>query len=81
MEIPMTDVVRIWRGGCIIRSTLLETFFKAYTSNPELPNLLLNADIAQLLQKKLQHMRTVVMHATQTGYPVAALMSALSESG
>jgi 6-phosphogluconate dehydrogenase len=78
MEIPMTDVVRIWRGGCIIRSTLLETFFKAYTSNPELPNLLLNADIAQLLQKKLQHMRTVVMHATQTGYPVAALMSALS---
>ena len=78
MEIPMTDVVRIWRGGCIIRSTLLETFFKAYTSNPELPNLLLNADVAQLLQKKLQHMRTVVMHATQTGYPVAALMSALS---
>src|SRR5579871_5239971 len=78
MDIPMTDVVRIWRGGCIIRSTLLETFFKAYTSNPELPNLLLNADIAQLLQKKLQHTRTVVMHATQTGYPVAALMSALS---
>ncbi len=78
MEIPMPEVVRIWRGGCIIRSSLLETFFQAYTSNPELTNLLLNADIAQLLQKKLHHMRTVVMHATQTGYPVAALMSALS---
>ncbi|MBS1915029.1 MAG: NADP-dependent phosphogluconate dehydrogenase [Bacteroidetes bacterium] len=78
MDIPMTDVVRIWRGGCIIRSTLLETFFEAYTSNPQLPNLLLNADIAQTMQKKLQHMRAVVMHAIQTGYPVAALMSALS---
>ncbi|HVM87484.1 MAG TPA: NADP-dependent phosphogluconate dehydrogenase [Puia sp.] len=78
MEIPIPEVARIWRGGCIIRSTLLETFLKAYTANPQLPNLLLNADIAQLLQKKLHNMRTVVMHATQTGYPVAGLMSSLS---
>jgi 6-phosphogluconate dehydrogenase len=78
MDIPMPEVVRIWRGGCIIRSSLLETFYKAYTANPELQNLLLNSEIAQLLQKKLQHLRTVVMHATQTGYPVSGLMSALS---
>lgn len=78
MQIPMPEVVRIWRGGCIIRSSLLETFYKAYSANPELPNLLLNTDIAQLLQNKKQHMRTVVIHATQTGFPVAGLMSALS---
>ncbi len=78
MEIPMPEVVRIWRGGCIIRSSLLETFFKAYTANPELPNLLLNEEIAQLIQNKKQHTRAVVMHATQTGYPIAGLMSALS---
>jgi 6-phosphogluconate dehydrogenase len=78
MEIPMPEVVRIWRGGCIIRSSLLETFYKAYSANPDLPNLLLNADIAQLLQNKKQHMRTVVMNATQTGFPIAGLMTALS---
>jgi 6-phosphogluconate dehydrogenase len=26
MDIPLQDVVKIWRGGCIIRSSLLETF-------------------------------------------------------
>jgi 6-phosphogluconate dehydrogenase len=78
MEIPMTEVVRIWRGGCIIRSFLLETFYQAYTANPGLQNLLLNPEIAQLLQKKAQHMRAVIMHATLRGYPVAGLMSALS---
>src|ERR1700733_13245284 len=41
MQIPLQDVVKIWRGGCIIRSTLLEVFFKAYQKNPSLPNLLL----------------------------------------
>lgn len=30
MDIPLKDVVRIWRGGCIIRSSLLELFTTAY---------------------------------------------------
>ncbi|HRH60760.1 MAG TPA: NADP-dependent phosphogluconate dehydrogenase, partial [Chitinophagaceae bacterium] len=30
MDIPMHDVVKVWRGGCIIRSALLEKFYKAY---------------------------------------------------
>ena len=30
MEIPLHDVVKIWRGGCIIRSSLLEVFYKAF---------------------------------------------------
>lgn len=78
MEIPLPEVVRVWRGGCIIRSSLLETFHKAYLENPQLPNLLLDPSIAQLLQSKRQHMRNVIMHATQTGYPVAGLMAALA---
>ena len=78
MEIPMPEVVRIWRGGCIIRSSLLENFFKAFTANPQLANLLLDADIATLLQNKVQATRAVLTHAIQTGYPVAGFMSALS---
>lgn len=78
MDIPLQDVVKIWRGGCIIRSSLLETFFKAYQKNPQLPNLLLEAEIAQLLQAKKQNMRNVIIHAIHMGYPVAGLMAALS---
>jgi 6-phosphogluconate dehydrogenase len=78
MQIPLPEVVRIWRGGCIIRSTLLEDFYAAYKSNPTLANLLLDKGVAKLLQAKKQHLRNVIMHAVQTGYPVAGLMSGLA---
>jgi 6-phosphogluconate dehydrogenase len=77
MDIPLPEVVRVWRGGCIIRSSLLETFYTAYSSNPELANLLLDNSIAQLLHTKRQHMRNIIMHAAQTGYAIAGLMASL----
>ena len=78
MQIPLPEVVRIWRGGCIIRSVLLEEFYKAYQGNPQLPNLLLDGNVAHLLKAKKQHIRSVLTVAIQMGYPVAGLMSALS---
>ncbi|MBS1603537.1 MAG: NADP-dependent phosphogluconate dehydrogenase [Bacteroidetes bacterium] len=78
MDIPMQEVVKVWRGGCIIRSSLLEVFFKAYEKNPRLSNLLLEPEIAHLLQGKKQNMRNVIIHAIHMGYPVAGLMAALS---
>ena len=78
MEIPLPEVVRVWRGGCIIRSSLLESFYIAYQKNPKLANLLLDGDIAQLLQAKKQNMRNVIISAIHLGYPVAGLMAALS---
>jgi 6-phosphogluconate dehydrogenase len=78
MDIPMQDVVKVWRGGCIIRSSLLPVFLKAYEKNNQLPNLLLEPEIVQLLQSKRQNLRNVIIHAVHLGYPVAGLMSALS---
>jgi 6-phosphogluconate dehydrogenase len=78
MEIPMPEVVKVWRGGCIIRSSLLEIFFKAFQKNPALPNLLLEGEVAQLLHGKKQNLRNVIIHAVHLGYPVAGLMAALS---
>ncbi len=77
MDIPLPEVVRIWRGGCIIRSAMLEIFYKAFTENPELPNLLLDKEVAGLLQSKKHNIISVIIHATQTGYPVSALMTSL----
>lgn len=77
MDIPLPEVVRIWRGGCIIRAAMLEIFYTAFQENPNLPNLLLDKNIAALIQAKKQHLRTVIMHATQTGFPVAGLMTSL----
>src|SRR6201996_82653 len=78
MDIPMPQVVKVWRGGCIIRSSLLEIFFTAFQKNPALPNLLLEKDVAQLLHGKKQNLRNVIIHAIHMGYPVAGLMAGLS---
>jgi 6-phosphogluconate dehydrogenase len=78
MEIPLPDVVRIWRGGCIIRSSLLEIFTDAFKKNKQLPNILLNKKVAALLKKKQAALRKLVQQASAAKIPVAGLMSALA---
>ena len=78
MDIPLQDVVKSWRGGCIIRSLSLETFYRAYQANPQLANVLLNGRIAELLQAKEQSIRTVIAQATHSKIAVAALSISLA---
>ncbi|WP_221393398.1 NADP-dependent phosphogluconate dehydrogenase [Dyadobacter sp. NIV53] len=78
MDIPMPKVVSVWRGGCIIRSSLLETFSKAYNKNAELSNILLNEDVASLVKSVEGNMRSTVALAAKSGIPAGGFMSALS---
>ncbi|MCW3119591.1 MAG: gndA [Chitinophagaceae bacterium] len=77
MEIPLKDVVRIWRGGCIIRSTLLETFTTAYKRDADLSNILLNKKVASLIKKTQNGLRKTVQRGAAGKIPVAGLSSAL----
>ena len=78
MEIPLPQVVKVWRGGCIIRSVLLETFANAYVQSPELPNILLNKEVAAMVKPIETNTRTAIAQAAQAGVPVAGIMAALS---
>jgi len=78
MEIPLPKAVKVWRGGCIIRSVLLETYATAYEQSPELPNILLSKDVAALVNEVETNTRTVVAQAAQAGIPAGAIMAALS---
>jgi len=81
MDIPLPQVVSIWRGGCIIRSVMLEMFKKVFkNSNSKatgLKNLLLDPDIAKLLQQKESSIQKVVSVAVLNSYPASGLMSSL----
>lgn len=78
MEIPLKDVVKIWRGGCIIRSTLLETFYEAYSAKTDLENILLDESIASLLISRIDSLREVVSAAAKSSIPAGALQTALA---
>lgn len=78
MEIPLKDVVKIWRGGCIIRSTLLETFYEAYSTKTDLENILLDENIASLLISRIDSLREIVSAAAKSSIPAGALQTALA---
>lgn len=78
MDIPLKDVVKIWRGGCIIRSTLLELFAKAYSGKEEVANILLNKKIAALVKKKSSNLRKAGKLALANKIPANALLSTIT---
>lgn len=78
MQIPFPEVVRVWRGGCIIRSVMLDLFANAYKQNASLPNLLLDSGIASVLKKNEAGLRAVVTAAVQNKFAAGALMSSLA---
>jgi 6-phosphogluconate dehydrogenase len=78
MNIPLPSVVRVWKAGCIIRSTLLVNFAQAFDKNPKLPNLLLDKDIAILLKSKEKNLRNIITAAVAARIPVPGMMSALA---
>ena len=78
MDIPLPDVVRIWRGGCIIRSALLDIFYSVYKETPDLPAILLDKKIAQLIKSKEENLREIIKQATEIKIPIAGFATALS---
>ncbi|MDQ6890477.1 MAG: NADP-dependent phosphogluconate dehydrogenase, partial [Bacteroidota bacterium] len=71
------EVVSVWRGGCIIRSALLDLFKKAY-ENAGLRNLLLDKKIAELMMQKVDGLQKVVSQAALANFPCAGLMASLN---
>jgi 6-phosphogluconate dehydrogenase len=77
MNIPLPDVIKVWKAGCIIRSALLGNFTAAFQKNPKLPNLLLDSEIAELLKNREQSLREIIQIGIQSKIPMAGMMSAL----
>ena len=70
-------VARIWRGGCIIRASLLQDILDAYRSKPDLPGLLLDPALSQKIMDNQENLRSIVSHAVEAGIPVPAMMASL----
>ena len=72
------SIAKIWRAGCIIRATFLQSITQAYERNKDLDNLLLDAFFAEQLSERQLNWRKAVCGATMFGIPNGALSSALS---
>jgi 6-phosphogluconate dehydrogenase len=76
--LDLSAIARIWRGGCIIRSALLEPIRSAYSRQPDLPHLLLDETLGNVVSNHATDLRCVVETAAGLGIPAPALMTTLA---
>ena len=76
--INLSEVARIWQGGCIIRAKFLAEIKEAYRRQPDLPNLLLDAGFNKRIKQAQTPWRLVVCTAVNYGIPLLAMAASLS---
>jgi 6-phosphogluconate dehydrogenase len=77
-EIDLSEMARIWKGGCIIRAKFLDNIKRAYKREPRLVNLLLDEDFSAWMNEAQKNWRTCVSIAQQHGVPVLAMSASLA---
>lgn len=77
-NIDLSEMARIWKGGCIIRAKFLDNIKTAYKRNPRLVNLLLDEDFRAWMNEAQKNWRTCISVAQQHGVPVPAMSSSLA---
>ncbi|APB32376.1 6-phosphogluconate dehydrogenase [Gloeomargarita lithophora Alchichica-D10] len=73
----LSELARIWKGGCIIRAGFLNKIKQAFVDNPSLPNLLLAPEFKQSILDRQSAWREVVATAAYTGITVPAFSASL----
>lgn len=76
-NINLSEVARIWQGGCIIRAKFLGKIKEAYLRNPNLKSLLLDAEFKSKIEQAQPGWRTMTSTAMQQGLPMLAVSSSL----
>ncbi|WP_226779427.1 NADP-dependent phosphogluconate dehydrogenase [Oceaniglobus trochenteri] len=75
--LPMPEVARVWREGCIIRSSMLNDMADALTEAPD-DTLIFAPFFRDLIVQHIPALRQTVATALSHGLPVPALSAALN---
>ena len=76
-DLDMPSIAQIWKGGCIIRSTLLSRIQDAFKKDPSLTNLIIDKWFTDQINNRLAGLTQVVSAAANAGIPVPCLSSTL----
>ena len=77
----LAEIAKIWRGGCIIRSALLEEMRRAFTDKPDLPNLVLDNSFAKILVANREDWRAVVEEFMRHRIPALCFAASINYFG
>ncbi|GLU52514.1 NADP-dependent phosphogluconate dehydrogenase [Dyadobacter frigoris] len=74
----LSEIAKIWRGGCIIRSAFLNDIYNAYEKDNELAHLLLDESVAKTVNETISGVRSVISTSVSSGIAVPAFAASLS---
>jgi 6-phosphogluconate dehydrogenase len=77
-DINLSEMARIWKGGCIIRAKFLDRIKLAYQRDQALQNLLLDEDFRAWMDEAQDSWRMTVNTAQQHGVPCLAMSASLA---
>ena len=75
--LDLSEVCRIWKGGCIIRAKVLNDLKEIYLENKDLSHLFLSEKFMNMLRDGIPSLREVVLRAKEVEIPLPVLSSAL----
>lgn len=74
----LSEIAKIWRGGCIIRSAFLNDIYNAYEKDNGLAHLLLDENVAETVNSTISGVRSVISTSVSSGIAVPAFAASLS---
>ncbi|MHB0987221.1 MAG: NADP-dependent phosphogluconate dehydrogenase [Bellilinea sp.] len=77
-NLELSQIVRVWHAGCIIRAALLSDITAAYVANPTLPNLLLDKTFKEAVLTRQAAWREAIQTAVGLGIPMLATGASLA---
>jgi len=77
-DLRLDDVAAIWRGGCIIRSVLLNEIRTIFERHHELSNLMLDPELSRGIISRRPDLARTVAAGVHSGIPVPGMMAALA---
>lgn len=77
-ELDLTEIAKIWRGGCIIRARLLEDIRQAYAADADLENLLLASNFRTAMDNGRTSLTETVVNFINAGIPCLTFAAALN---
>lgn len=76
--LKMPDIARIWKGGCIIRSAMLDPIAAAFRESASLKNLMVSPHFSGVINRRSGALREAVKLAVDLGVSIPLLGSALA---
>jgi len=77
-HIDLSEMARIWKGGCIIRARILDSVRRAFGGNPALANLLLDDALGRQVQEAQAGWRRIASTAVGAGIPIPSMTASLA---